>query len=73
MDIYITKGLKIFSILLLESHSSLQWIFSLRRTWKETEENKMLFTARHSSLTTFYLKQKDKTYLLTMPSLSTKI
>lgn len=32
MDIYITKGLKIFSILLLESHSSLQWIFSLRRT-----------------------------------------
>lgn len=32
MDIYITKGLKIFSILLLESLSSLQWIFSLRRT-----------------------------------------
>lgn len=35
--IYITKGLKIFSILLLESHGSLQWIFSLRRTWKETQ------------------------------------
>lgn len=32
MDIYITKGLKIFSVLLLESQSSLQWIFSLRQT-----------------------------------------
>lgn len=32
MDIYITKGLKIFSILLLEDHSSLHWIFSLRQT-----------------------------------------
>lgn len=32
MDIYITKGLKICSILLLESRSSLQWIVSLSRT-----------------------------------------
>lgn len=68
IEIYIdiTKGLKIFSFLLLESHSSLQWIYSLRRTCKEKKRylNTKNIFSHHLSLQQLY-------WLLTMPNLST--
>lgn len=71
IHIYITKGLKIVFVLLLESHSSLQRRFGLRQAWKEAKKKKQKCIDFSFSFAEH--RRKVKRRLLTMHNVRTRL